>query len=95
MLNRSSRRKRGMVSNLLFMIPDFFCVFQLNFAMATFGLKKMGKLLWEGREKGLPYWLSQFSKTNLRQSTGQTFFPTFPKKFSYFLQSKGSHSKVH
>ena len=25
---------------------------------------KMGKFLWEGREKGLPCWLSQFSKTS-------------------------------
>jgi hypothetical protein len=24
----------------------------MNFAMATLGLKEMGKLLWEGREKG-------------------------------------------
>ena len=29
--------------------------------MATLGLKEMGKLLWEGRENVLPYWLSQFS----------------------------------
>ena len=29
--------------------------------MATLGLKEMGKFLWEGREKGLPCWLSQFS----------------------------------
>jgi hypothetical protein len=50
-LNRSSRRKRGMASNPLFIIPDFFCVFPMNFAMATLGLKEMGKFLWEGREK--------------------------------------------
>jgi hypothetical protein len=50
--------------------------------MATYGLKEMGKFLWEGREKGLPYWLSQFRKTKVRQPTGQTFFSTFPKKFS-------------
>ena len=31
--------------------------------MATLSLKEMGKFLWEGREKGLPCWLSQFSKT--------------------------------
>ena len=29
--NRSSRRKRGMASNPLFIIPDFFCIFQMNF----------------------------------------------------------------
>ena len=39
----------------------FFCIFQTNVAMATLGLKEMGKFLWEGREKVLPSWLSQFS----------------------------------
>ena len=29
--------------------------------MTTLGLKEMGKFLWEGREKVLPCWLSQFS----------------------------------
>ena len=50
-----------MASNPLFIIPDFFCIFQTNLAMATLGLKEMGKFLWEGREKSLPSWLSQFS----------------------------------
>ena len=36
----------------------FLCIFQKNSAMATLGLKEMGKLLWEGREKVLPSWLS-------------------------------------
>ena len=63
--NRSSRRKRGMASNPLFIIPDFFCIFPINFAMATLGLKEMGKFLWEGREKDLPCWLSQFSISSL------------------------------
>ena len=86
-LNRSSRWKIGMESNPLFIIPDFFCIFPMNFAMATLGLKEMGKFLWECREKGLPCWLSHFIKTKLRQSTGQTFFLTFPKEFSHFLQT--------
>ena len=30
----------------------------------------------------------------MRQPTGQTFFPTFPKEFSHFLQTLGSHSWV-
>ena len=47
----------------------------MKFAMATLGLKGMGKFLWEGREKA-----------KLRQPTGQTFFPTFPQKFSRFQQ---------
>ena len=58
----------------------FFCIFQTNFAMATLGLKEMGKFLWEGREKVLPNCLSQFSFAKLRQPTGQTFFPTFQKE---------------
>ena len=83
-----SRRKRGMVSNPLFIIPDFFfCIFPMNFAMVTLGLKEMGKFLWEGREKNLPSWLSQFNFAKLRQPTGQTFSPTFPKEFSHFLQT--------
>ena len=39
----------------------FLCISQTNSAMATLGLKGMGKFLWEGREKSLPSWLSQFS----------------------------------
>ena len=50
----------------------------MNFAMTTLGLKEMGKFLWEGREKSLLSWLSQLSFAELRQPTGQTFFPTFP-----------------
>ena len=52
--NRLSRRKRGMVSDPLFIIPDFFCIFPMNVAMATLGLKEMGKFLWEGRKKVCP-----------------------------------------
>ena len=73
-----------MASDPLFIIPDFFCIFQTNFAMATLGLKEMGKFLLESRDKGLLGWLSQFSKTKLRQPTGQTFFPAFPKEFFPF-----------
>jgi len=52
----------------------------MNFAMATLGLKEIGKFLWEGREKSLPSWLSQFSFAKLRQPTEQTFFLIFPKE---------------
>ena len=58
--------------------------------MATLGLREMGKFLWEGREKVLPCWLYQLNLAKLRQPTGQTFFPTFPKEFSHFLQTKVS-----
>ena len=70
-----------MASNPLFIIPDFFCIFPMNFAMATLCLKEMGKFLWEGRKKGLPCWLSQFSLA------GQIFFPTFTKELSHFRQT--------
>ena len=85
--NNRFLRERGMASTLKMEYQVFLCIFQKNSAMATLGLKEMGKFLWEGREKGLPCWLSQFSKTKLRQPTGQTFFPTFPKEFSHFLQT--------
>ena len=68
-----------MASNPLFITPDF--------AMATLSLKEMEKILWEGSEKSLPCWLSQFSFAKLRQPTGQTFLPTFPTEFSHFLQT--------
>ena len=55
-LNRSSRRKRGMASNPLFIMLDFFSIFIMNFAMATLALKEIGKFLWEGRRKNLPSW---------------------------------------
>jgi hypothetical protein len=41
----------------------------MNFAMATLGLKEMGKFLWEGREKSLPSWLS-----HLTDVTTNSFF---------------------
>ena len=47
-----------MASNPLFIIPDFFFIFPMNFAMTNLSLKKMGKFLLEGKEKGLPCWLS-------------------------------------
>ena len=37
----------------------------MNFYMATLDLKEMVKFLWEGREKGLPCWLSQFSHSKV------------------------------
>ena len=43
-----------MASIPLFIIPDFFFIFQTNFAMVTLVLKEMGKFLWEGREKVCP-----------------------------------------
>ena len=55
--------------------------------MATSCLKEMGKFCWEGREKGLPCWLSQFSKTKvemfrfyLQWSNGAKLFNMLPIK---------------
>ena len=62
-------------------MPVFFLNFSKELSYGYLGLKEMGKFLWEGRKKGLSCWLSQFSKTKLRQSIGQTFFPVFPKEF--------------
>ena len=41
-----------MVSNPKMEYQVFLCIFQKNSAMATLGLKEMGKFLWEGRENG-------------------------------------------
>ena len=84
--NRLSTRKKAMASNFSY-YQIFFCIFQTNFAMTTLGLNEMGKFLWEDREKILPSWLSQFSFAKLRQPLRQTFFPTFPKEFSHFIQT--------
>ena len=52
LFNNRFLRERGMVSNPKMEYQVFLCIFQKNSAMATLGLKKMGKFLWEGREKG-------------------------------------------
>ena len=73
-----------MASNPLFIIPDFFCIFQTNLAMATLGLKEMGKFLWEGREKVLPSWLSQFSFGGGRHAS----FPQKPVVKHFLVKMK-------
>ena len=47
----SSWRKSGSASNPKMEYQVLSCIFHLNLAMATLGLKEMGKFLWEGREK--------------------------------------------
>ena len=61
--------------------------------MSTLGLKEMGKFLWEGKEKGLPCGMSQFSKTKLRQPTERTFFPTFQMNFPISFKLKVAIAK--
>ena len=46
-------RERGIASNPKMEYQVFLCIIQKNSAMATLGLKEMGKFLWEGREKGV------------------------------------------
>ena len=48
----SSWRKRGSASNPKMEYQVFSCIFHESLAMATLGLKEMGKFLWEGWEKG-------------------------------------------
>ena len=50
--NNRFLRERGMASNPKMEYQVFLCIFQKNSAMATLGLKEMGKFLWEGRENG-------------------------------------------
>ena len=83
-INNRFLRERGMVSNPKIEYQVFLSIFQKNSAMATLGLKEMGKFLLEGRKKGMPCWLSQFSFAKLSQPTRQTFFP---KGFSHFHQT--------
>ena len=57
-------RERGMASTPKMEYQVFLWIFQKN--SDTLGLKEMEKFLWECRKKGLPCWLSQFSKIKLR-----------------------------
>ena len=52
-LNNRFLRERRMASTLKMEYKVFLCIFQKNSAMATYGMKEMGKFLWEGREKGV------------------------------------------
>ena len=71
-----------MVSNPKMEYQVFLCIFEKNSAMATLGLKEMGKFLWEGREKVLPSWLSQFSKTEkCKEKPGIPFWGWTPCLF--------------
>ena len=49
--NNRFLRERGMAATPKMEYQVFLCIFQKNSAMATLGLKEMGKFLWEGREK--------------------------------------------
>ena len=72
----------------------FLCIFQMNSAMATLGLKEMEKFLWEGREKAKLNWDSQKGRTFSLPS--QRNFPIYYKpkvaiaKFIWKMQKKKS-----
>ena len=51
-----------MTSNPLFIIPDFFCIFQTNFAMATLGLKEMENSFGKVEKKVCPVGCLSFAK---------------------------------
>ena len=58
--------------------------------MATLGLNEMGKFLWEGREKGLPCWLSL---GKLFYLPSQSNFPMQnAKKVWYYEKWIGCHA---
>ena len=75
-LNRSSRRKRGMASNPLFIIPDFFCIFPINFAMTTL------KVRWFRND----FWYPRILPKNQRPNS--FFLPNITKNV-YFRTSLG------
>ena len=62
-----------------------------TFTMATLGLKEMRKFLWKGREKVLPYWLSQFSKTKPKVAIAK-FIWKMQKKVCYYEKWIGRHA---
>ena len=63
--------------------------------MATLGLKEMGKFIWEGREKKLASWLSQFSsaKKNLVFHFGGGRHGSFPQKSVVKVDRKSFKNK--
>ena len=75
-----------MVSNPKMEYQVFLCIFQKNSAMATLGLKEMGKLLWEGREKGLPCWLCLRQPTDSQQ--GRLFSLSSQRNFPISFKAK-------
>ena len=83
-INSKFLRERDMAFTPKMEYQVFLCIFQKNSAMATLGSKETGKFLWEGREKGMPCCLSQFSKTETANWT--ELFPYLPKGiFTYPL----------
>merc|ERR1719464_1287627 len=89
--NNRFLRERGMVSNPKMEYLVLLCIFQKNSAMATLGLKEMGKFLWEGRGKGLTWWLSRFNKTKLLRTIAK-FVWKMQRKVWYYGKWVGRHA---
>ena len=87
LFNNRFLRERGMASTPKMEYQVFLCIFQKNSAMATLGLKEMGKFLWKGRKKGLPCWLSQFSKPKVAIAK---FIGKMQKKIWYYFPPRRS-----
>ena len=79
-LNNRFLRESGMASTLKMEYQFFFCIFQKNSAMATLGLKEIGKFLFEGREKDLPFFLTFPKKFSRFLQTIAEFFWKMQKK---------------
>ena len=88
-------RERGMASNPKMEYQIFPCIFQKNSAMATLAFEGNGKISLGMQGKKLAQLTVSVQFGYLK--TGQTFFPTFSKKFSHFLQNprQPQLSKIH
>ena len=71
----------------------FLCIFQKNLAMATLGLKEMGKFLWEGREMGCPVGCLSLAKLNWDSQLGKLFSLPSQKNFPISIKPKVAIAK--
>ena len=60
--------------------------------MAILGLKEMEKFLWEGREKDLPYWLSQFSSFKPKVPIAKFIWKMRKKSLVHIMKWVGRHA---
>ena len=110
--NNRFLRERGMASNQPIWNTRFFLHFskELSFGYLRCvgnGKFPLGKFLWEGRERGLPSWLAQFSRfegngkiplsqfsfAKLRQPTGHFFSLPSQRNFPISLKPKVAIAK--
>ena len=65
----------------------FLCIFQKDLAMATYGLKEMGKFLWEGK-KVCPVGCLSLAKLNWDSQLGKLFSLTSQRNFPISFKTK-------